>query len=77
MLPMRNPRIVVTSSSVIDQGRASAIMSTTLRGIVGNRVVKVEARHIGEIGQILLPERLVETKLGLELLDHLFQTSLH
>ena len=62
-LPMiQEKMIVVVSSNPIVQGSASADHVDDRCGIVGDRVVEVEAQHVADIGQILLPERLVETE---------------
>ncbi len=45
--------------------------------VVDNRVVEIEAEHVGHVREILLPQGLVKAEFGLELRDHIIQTGLH
>ena len=38
-------------------------------GIVGDRIAEIEPAHIDEIDQVLFPERLVDTELGIVFVD--------
>ena len=44
--------------------------------IIGDRVAEIEPGHVAEIVEVLPPERLVEPKLPLVLLDHLVDAAL-
>ena len=44
--------------------------------IAGDRVVEIEPAHVGQIGEVLLPERFVEAELRLILLDHVLHAGM-
>ena len=70
MLPMTKETIVVTRDQTDRPGQSLQDHIADPSGIVGDRIAKIEPAHIGEIDQVLLPERFIDAELRLVLLHH-------